>query len=110
MKYFTGDIKRMYVKNVTVDGNISNIETESVVLIKDSPFYCNIVGRLISMKYNTFLPTYSEADYVVERLARLNPDNLEAATCIYADYDNMKAHNTSKQDFKVMKKNFKIGK
>ena len=104
MIYFTGNIKKMYVKGLNEDGTI---ETESVVLLKDSPFYSNIVGRLISMEYNTFLPTRSEADYFVECLAKAHPNNLSGATCVYADYDNMKSCEVSKKDFKIKKKTYK---
>ena len=62
MKYCTGAIKNMYVKKVGISETASKVVTESIVLKKDAPFYWNLLGRLISFEYNTFLPTKSEAD------------------------------------------------
>ena len=58
MKYCTGPIKNMYVKNMGVNEKIGEIVTESIVVRKNAPFYWNPLGRLVSFEYNTFLPTF----------------------------------------------------
>ena len=108
MKYCTGAIKNMCVKNVGVSEKASKIVTESIVLEKSAPFYYNFLGRLISFEYNTFLPTKSEAEaFVVER-ARKFPEHLHLATCMYADYGNMEVHEIGRKEFKQLKKTYKI--
>lgn len=107
MKYCTGAIKNMYVKNVGVNESVSKVVTESVVLKKDAPFYWNPLGRLISFEHNTFLPTKSEAEAFVVGRAKSLPNHLHLATCIYADYGNMEVHEISRKEFKQLKKTYK---
>ena len=108
MKYCTGTIKNMYVKSIGVNENAGKIITDSMVINKNAPFYWNIVRRLISFEYNTFLPTKSEAKaFVVER-ARKFPEHLHLATCMYADYGNMEVHEIGRKEFKQLKKTYKV--
>ena len=107
MKYCTGTIKNMYVKSVGVNENAGKIITDSMVINKNAPFYWNIVGRLVSFEYNTFLPTKSEAEAFVIGRAKAFPEHLHLATCLYADYGNMESHEISKKDFKQLKKTYK---
>ena len=108
MKYCTGSIKNMYVKKVGISETASKVVTESIVLKKNAPFYWNLLGRLISFEYNTFLPTKSEAEaFVVER-AKNFPEHLHLATCMYADYGNMEVHEIGRKEFKQLKKTYKV--
>lgn len=107
MKYCTGPIKNMYVKDMGISESIGDIVTESIVLKKNAPFFWNGLGRLISFEYNTFLPTKSEAETFVLDAARRHPEHPELATCMYADYGNMETHEISRKDFAVLKKTYK---
>ena len=107
MKYCTGPIKNMYVKNIGISEKVREVVTESIVLQKNAPFYWNRFGRLVSFEYGTFLPTESEAEAYVEEAARLHPEYLENATCMYADYGHMEVHEIGRKEFKVLKKTYK---
>lgn len=107
MKYCTGAIKNLYVKDMGVNERIGEIVTESIVLRKNAPFYWNFLGRLVSFEYNTFLPTRDEAEAYVVEAARRYPNNPGAATCVFADYGNMEVHEIGKKEFKALKKTYK---
>lgn len=108
MKYCTGAIKNLYVKDMGVNERIGEIVTESIVLRKNAPFYWNFLGRLVSFEYNTFLPTKDEAEAYVVEAAKRHPNNLGAATCMFADYGHMEVHEIDKKAFKALKKTYKI--
>ena len=106
MKYGTCDIKSMRIKSVGVNKNINSIITEDVVLEKNSPFYWNCVGRVVSIKHNTFLPTKEEAHSVIVTEQMNNPDK-QNISCMYADYQNMVVYNVTRKEFKQLKKTYK---
>ena len=107
MKYCTGPIKTMRVKSIGVNEDVGKVVTESIILQKDAPFYWNRLGRLVSFEYSTFLPTMTEAENYVVGVAKNNPDHLEYATCMYADYDNMEVHQIEKEEYKELVKTYK---
>lgn len=107
MKYCTGAIKNLYVKEMGINEDIGRVVTESIVLKRNAPFYWNPLGKLISFEYNTFLPTRTEAEAFVMETVRRHPDHPEIATCMYADYGNMEVHQISRKDFKTLKKTYK---
>ena len=107
MKYCTGPIKNMYVKNMGVNEKIGEIVTESIVVRKNAPFYWNPLGRLVSFEYNTFLPTREEALTFVTEAAIRHPEHPEMATCLYADYGHMESHEIGRKEFKALKKTYK---
>ena len=106
MKYCTCDIKSVRIKNFCVNENISDAITEDVVLEKNSPFYWNFVGRIISLKHRTFLPTKEEARSIVLS-EHLNHPKKTNISCMYADYENMGVHEISRKEFKQLKKTYK---
>ena len=108
MKYCTGPIKNMYVKNMGVNEGITEFITESIVLKKNAPFFWNGVGRLISFEYNTFLPTKNEAELFVLDAIRKHPDHPELATCMYADYGNMEVHEIGRKEYNALRKTYKL--
>ena len=108
MKYCTGTIRNMYVKNIGVNEEAGKIVTDNMIIKKDAPFYINRVGRLISLDYDTFLPTRTEAEAFVVGRAKNFPDHLELATCLYADYGCMETHQISRKEFKELKKTYKL--
>lgn len=107
MRYCTGPIKNLYIKSMGVNESISEIVTDSMVLKKHSPFYWNMLGRLVSFEYNTFLPTKEEAEAYVMTTARRYPEHPELATCVYADYGNMESHEIERREFRALKKTYK---
>lgn len=108
MKIYIGDIKNLYyVKKNDSDGEITEINTNSVVVVKDALFYYNFLGVPVSLDYDTFLPTYSEAKQYIVDSCRCNPSSVNGKSCLYVSYDNLDSQEISKQQFRKIKKAYK---
>ena len=109
MRIYTGQIKNLYVKSFQINKDgLRVIETESVVVRKDAPFYRNFVDKMISFEYDTYLPTQSEAEaFVLDAAQKSTGANIDGATCLYADYSDMQRVDVSKEEFKTLKKKYR---
>lgn len=107
MEYCTGEIKKIYIKSITLGDGIQNIVTDSIVVKHNAPFYWKCFGKLISIEYNAVLPTKDEAECFVTTIVKNNPERKQSATCIYVDYNDMKVHKISRKDFVLLKKEYK---
>ena len=92
VQIYQGAIKKLYVAKETVDRGQKSYDLESMVLKKDALFYENFFRRKISIDHDMYLPTEEEAYAFCKRQTIGGIDNIDRATCIYADYDHMKPH------------------
>lgn len=108
MKLLKSDIKCLFVKNIEVNACIvEKIETGEKFVLKDALFYEGIFNAIISFDYNTKLPTRPEALDYIKNIAKRSPDSLAEASCVYADYDEMKFDTfIDKKQFKQLKKSY----
>lgn len=108
---YTGEIKKVYVKNInfSTNGSISEIELSQLTIVKDEKFYKNVLGKIISFKYDSSLPTEEEAKFYAKSVISSNPTKLEQAECIFVDYDNLTPDAITKEEFKQLKKQYKKG-
>ena len=107
MKYYTSEIKNLYIKSISISNDVQKVVLDNFVIIQNAPFYLNRFGKFISFEYNTVLPTKEEAENYILGVIKNNPNNSKNATCIYVDYKNMNAHTISKKDFVLLKKKHK---
>lgn len=92
VQIYQGAIKKLYVAKETVDRGQKSYDLESMVLKKDALFYENFFRRKISIDHDMYLPTEEEAYAFCKRQTIGGIDNIDRATCVYADYDHMKPH------------------
>lgn len=104
---YKGNLKSLYLKNFEVTDDGVKLMLDSVVVERDSLFYKNFVGRLVNFKYDTHLPTYSEAETFVMQSARSNPE-LGGLSCLYADYNSIVPVPEETRSVKQLKKEFKV--
>lgn len=101
-----GTLKNLYASNIEVTDKGIKVVLESTVIEKDSLFYHNFVGRLVNFKYNTHLPSYSEAEAYVKDSCERHPE-IGGSTCLYADYGSIEPALDEKRSVKQLKKEFK---
>lgn len=97
---YVGNIKKMYVKKLEVNGrNIKRVLGDEI-LEKNSEFYINRFGRTINFKYDNYLPTRQEAmDYTLSGWR---------SEMIFVDYEELQFdRNITNKEFKDLKKKFK---
>lgn len=92
VQIYQGAIKKLYVAKETVDRGQKSYDLESMVLKKDALFYENFFRRKISIDHDMYLPTEEEAYAFCRHQTVGGIDNIDRATCVYADYDHMKPH------------------
>lgn len=97
---YVGNIKKMYVKKLEINGRNIKRVLEDEVLEKNSEFYINKFGRSINFKYDNYLPTREEAIDYTSRGWRNE--------MIFVDYEELQlARTISNKEFKELKKSFK---
>lgn len=101
---YKGNINTLYVKDFQVTDKGVSITLDSVVIAKDSLFYRNFAGKMISFEYNTYLPTYTEAEHFVHSSA--NPKT-GGAPCVYVNYNSLEKCPEERRSVKELKKVFK---
>ena len=108
---YTGEIKKIYVKNIDFsnNGSISEIELSQITVVKEAKFYKNFLGKIISFKYDSLLPTEEEAKIYATNIISSHPTKIEEAECIFVDYDNLTPDAITKEEFKQLKKQYKKG-
>ena len=108
---YKGTLKNLYVKDfqVSEEGLVVALDLESVVVAKDSLFYRNFTGRLINFEYNTYLPSFIEAEAFVRDVCRHNP-NSSKASCLYADYGSIEEAVDETRSVREIKKYYKTKK
>lgn len=100
-----GTLKNLYASNIEVTDKGIKVVLESTVIEKDSLFYHNFVGRLVNFKYNTYLPSYSEAKAFVRESCERHPE-IGGSTCLYADYSTIEPALEETRSVKQLKKEF----
>ena len=95
-KIFKGNIRRFDIKKIDFNGNkIKILEYETPIVKKDSLFYVNMVGNIISFDYDTKLANVEEArDVSISMIKSL-------------DQELVHSESLNRHDFKVLKKEFK---
>ena len=108
---YKGTLKNLYVKDfqVSEEGLVVALDLESVIVAKDSLFYRNFTGRLINFEYNTYLPSFIEAEAFVRDVCRHNP-NSSKASCLYADYYSVVVAKDETRSVKEIKRYYKAKK
>ncbi len=102
---YKAPIKRSYVAKLEINEGIRTFDIESTTLKKDGLFYEGLFKKLISIDYGTYLPTEEEAISYCRRSANGIIDNIDEATCIYADYGKVRKDRVvSEEEFKQLKK------
>ena len=101
-----GTLKNLYASNIEVTDTGIKVVLESTVIEKDSLFYHNFVGRLVNFKYNTHLPSYSEAEAFVKDSCQRHPE-IGGSTCLYADYSTIEPAIEETRSVKQLNKEFR---
>lgn len=107
MEIFTGEIRKLYIKKLDIKEDSVDAIVGSVIVKKDAPFYCNIVGRLVSFEHHTYLPTREEAEAYINNIVKNQPSALNDATCLYANYNSMEPKRIDRSEFKQLKKSYR---
>ena len=100
-----GTLKNLYASNIEVTDKGIKVVLESTIIEKDSLFYHNFVGRLVNFKYNTHLPSYSEAEAFVRESCERHLET-GGSTCLYADYSTIEPAIEETRSVKQLKKEF----
>ena len=100
-----GTLKNLYASNIEVTDKGIKVVLESTIIEKDSLFYHNFVGRLVNFKYNTHLPSYSEAEAFVRESCERHSET-GGSTCLYADYSTIEPAIEETRSVKQLKKEF----
>jgi len=104
-------MKQLYkgpIHNLKIYSVNKHISLESTIVIKDSLFYKNRLGKFINFEYNTVLPSKIEAETNLLEIARIHKTNNINSNCIYANNQEMEPYKlVSKKEFKTLKKSFK---
>lgn len=108
---YKGTVKNLYVKDFQVSdaGVVVALDLESVVVAKDSLFYQNFIGRMINFEYDTFLPSFTEAEAFVREVCKYNPMSPKAS-CLYADYGSLEEAKDETRSVKEIKRFYKAKK
>ena len=103
---YKGPIHKLRIHSV--NPIIKTTAFESTIIVKDSLFYKNRIGKFINLEYNTVLPTAIEAETNLLEISRIHQMNAIDAHCIYANNLEIKPYKQiTKQEFKTLKKTYK---
>ena len=105
MKIYRGDIKNMRATGFDLYEGTKILQSETVVVKKDAPFY-EFFGKKISFDYNTFLAPRDEATGFLKETLEANPTS-GVRTCLFVDYDELVPEEISKEQYKQMKKTYR---
>ena len=106
---YLGDLKTLYVTGLKVSEEGIKVVLDDAVVEKDSLFYKNFVGKLINFKHNTNLPSYNEAYTYLNGCVESYQQH-GYASCLYADYDSIKANPEDKRTVRQLKKEYRIAR
>lgn len=106
MAVYKGNINKVSIDKLNITNKGIEVLTKNEVLIKDTYFYTNRLGVLISALYDTNLLDYEEAvDYVKYNSSKY-PENKDIS-CIYADEKSFKKEKLDKKQEKEFVKTLK---
>ena len=84
-KFFTADIRKMYIKEIVFNQRTIKLIPQSSILIKDALFYENFRGKMISVDFDCCLLNSEEAFYSISREFKKNIENHCDVSCVYVD-------------------------
>jgi hypothetical protein len=106
---YKGNIRNHSVSEITITNNgVQIAKSGSIIIKKDALFYRNFSGKMISLDYDTVLPTFEEAFIYATNQLNNNKEVLQLASCVFVNDKELQYVKTiSNKELKELKKSYK---
>lgn len=109
-KYYTGTVNSLRIKELEINGKVTKMAFEDIVLTKDEWFYTNFLGKLLRFHDDYPLADREEAKEYLEFQVR-NPKKIPPLASLqitYVDTATIKPQTITKQQEIAMKDQKKL--